>query len=94
MKVLLAAIVAAVVASGSTAAATSYVNGRSIRPHSIPLNRLVRLPEQPQPGFDIGYICVHQDDTLTWSNGAWEGGTSTCQPGERLLRVAMLAPPS
>jgi hypothetical protein len=40
---IVAAIVAAVVGS-STAAATSWINGRSIRPHSIPLNRLVAIP--------------------------------------------------
>jgi hypothetical protein len=41
------AIVAAVVATlvgGSSAVAASQISGRSIRPHSIPLNRLVHMP--------------------------------------------------
>lgn len=41
---LIAAIVAALVAGGGTAAASSWLNGRHIRPHSIPLNRLATMP--------------------------------------------------
>lgn len=41
---LIAAVVAALVASGSTYAAVR-INGHSIRPHSIPLNRLTTLPK-------------------------------------------------
>lgn len=37
---IVAAVVAALVASGATLAATSRINGRMIRPHSIPANRL------------------------------------------------------
>lgn len=42
-SVLTAAVVAAVVAAGSVQAA-SWINGRSIKPHSIPLNRLAHRP--------------------------------------------------
>lgn len=41
---LIAAIVAGLVAGGGTAAASSWLNGRHIRPHSIPLNRLTTMP--------------------------------------------------
>jgi hypothetical protein len=37
---IIAAVVAAFVASGSTYAATSMINGRSIKPHTIQANRL------------------------------------------------------
>lgn len=38
------AIIAALVAGGGTAAASSWLNGGHIRPHSIPLNRLTAMP--------------------------------------------------
>ena len=41
---LIAAIVAAVIAAGTASAATAWINGRNIRPYSIPLNRLVSQP--------------------------------------------------
>lgn len=41
---IVAAVVAALVAGGGGAFAASYISGRSIRPHSIPLNRLSELP--------------------------------------------------
>jgi hypothetical protein len=45
---IIAAVVAATVAAG-TAGATTWISGRSIRPHSIPLNRLHgTLPKGPQ----------------------------------------------
>jgi hypothetical protein len=40
---LIAAVVAAAVGPGS-AMATTWINGHSIRPHSIPLNRLMSIP--------------------------------------------------
>ena len=41
-NVITAAIVSALVATASTAAATSWINGHSIRPHSIPADRLTK----------------------------------------------------
>ena len=41
---VIAAIVAALVGGGGTAVASSWLNGRHIRPHTIPLNRLTRMP--------------------------------------------------
>ena len=46
---IVAAITAAIVASGA-AAATTWINGHSIRPHSIPLNRLVHKPPAGKRG--------------------------------------------
>ena len=40
---VVAAIVAALVAAGASSA-TIWINGRQIRPHSIPLNRLAHRP--------------------------------------------------
>ena len=44
---LIAAVVSALVASTGTYAATQ-INGHSIQPHSIPLNRLTNIPAGPQ----------------------------------------------
>lgn len=41
---IVAALVAALVGAGAGSAATSLINGHSIRPHSIPLNRLAKVP--------------------------------------------------
>jgi hypothetical protein len=41
---VVAALVAALVGSGGAAVASSWLDGRQIRPHTIPLNRLTRMP--------------------------------------------------
>jgi hypothetical protein len=60
---IIAALVAALVAGG-TAGAASYINGRSIRPHSIPLNRLAHrpagLPGPVGPKGDVGCVVRKQ----------------------------------
>lgn len=48
---VVAALVAALVGSGSAVAA-SQINGHSIRPHSIPLNRLASTPARPPLRID------------------------------------------
>lgn len=42
MKTIVVAIIVALVASVGTATATSYINGKQIKPNSIPANRLTR----------------------------------------------------
>jgi hypothetical protein len=50
MRVVIAsALTAVVVGAGTSIAATKYIDGHTIRPHSLPLNRLVgHLPRGPK----------------------------------------------
>lgn len=85
---LIAAIVAAVVASGS-AMATTWINGRMIRPHSIPPNRLTQIPRGPrgaqgQQGvagtFDPSKVTV-ATASASIAGGNEGGANATCPAG-------------
>lgn len=53
---IVAAVVAALVAGGSSAVAASYISGRMIRPHSIPLNRLASKPAAGGRFLHLTYV--------------------------------------
>lgn len=83
---LIAAVVAALVASGS-AMATRWISGRMIRPHSIPLNRLAghlpRGPRGPQGvagTFDPSKVTVATASSQVPA-GDEGGATANCPAG-------------
>lgn len=71
-----AAVVAALVAAGASSAATSMISGHAIRPHSIPLNRLARLPHLQTQQVDA--------EATVAAGAAWTTATATCPKGWRL----------
>ena len=77
---LIAAIVAALVAAGSSSAASHWLNGRTIRRHSIPLDRLVH-----QPPAGISKTKVVDGATVTIAAGGSGVAEADCPNGWTLL---------
>lgn len=74
--VIVAALVAAAVSAGGSFAGTKYIDGHTIRPRSVPLNRLIGLPRGDTK-------VVHVTAVL----GAYASGSVavTCPSGWKLL---------
>jgi hypothetical protein len=76
---LVAAVVATLVSGGGGALAASYISGRSIRPHSIPLNRLAKLPAAKGCQLHLAYVVGQEYVVQPGSTGF---GLALCPRGE------------
>ena len=78
---IVAALVAALVGAGAGSAATTLINGHSIRPHSIPLNRLAK-----QPAAGITKTKLIEGANVTVAAGAADGqAEADCPNGWTVL---------
>jgi hypothetical protein len=81
---IIAAVVAAVVAP-STVVATSWINGRNIRPHSIPLNRLTAIPRGKRGvsgTFDPSKVKIVLSPVNVAYAGGYGGAEADCPKGD------------
>lgn len=76
---IVSAIVAALVAGATGAAAATMISGRSIRPHSIPLNRLAHLPA------GISNVQLVEGANVTVPAGSSTGEASAYCPAGRVV---------
>ena len=77
---IVAAVVATLVAAGASSAA-ALINGRSIRPHSIPLNRLAHLP-----AAGISHVRLVEGSNVTVDAGSATGrAEADCPNGWTVL---------
>ena len=85
---VIAAVVAALVAS-ATAAGSSWINGRSIRPHSIPPNRLAgHLPRGPRGHaglIDLSKLSENSAAGVSVAAGSNGYVTARCPTGSKAV---------
>lgn len=77
---LIAAVVAALVGAGASSAAGRWLNGRTIRPHSIPLNRLAQ-----KPPVGISKTQIVDGATVSIAAGGSGSAEADCPNGWTLL---------